>query len=41
LPDEVLKEKIETGYEDSVLKLTLPRKEEVKKIVRSKHIPVK
>jgi len=40
LPDEVNKEKIEAKYEDGVLKLSLPRKEELKKIT-AKHIAVK
>jgi len=30
LPDEVNREKIDAKYEDGVLKITLPRKEEVK-----------
>ena len=41
LPDEVLKEKIEARYEDGILKLFLPKKEEAKKTVISKHIAVK
>ncbi|MDP4261329.1 MAG: Hsp20/alpha crystallin family protein [Bacteroidota bacterium] len=40
LPDEVNKEKIEATYEDGVLKLALPRKEEVKKTT-AKQIAVK
>ena len=40
LPDEVNKEKIEARYEDGVLKLSLPRKEEVKKNL-TKSISVK
>jgi HSP20 family protein len=40
LPDEVNKEKIEARYEDGVLKLTLPRKEGIKKS-EAKHIAVK
>ena len=40
LPDEVNKEKIEAHYEDGVLKLVLPRKEEAKKI-SAKQIAVK
>lgn len=36
LPDEVNKERIEAKYEDGVLKLTLPRKEEAKKITAKK-----
>ena len=41
LPDDVVKEKIEAKYEDGVLKLVLPKKEEAKKAMISKHIPVK
>jgi HSP20 family protein len=41
LPDEVSKEKIEAVYEDGVLKLTLPKKEEAKKLAVSKHIAVR
>ena len=41
LPDEVIKEKIEATYEDGVLKLKLPKSEESKKIIASKHIAVK
>jgi HSP20 family protein len=41
LPDEVMKEKIEASYEDGVLKLTLPKNEQAKKIIASKHIAVK
>lgn len=40
LPDEVNKEKIEARYEDGVLKLTLPCKEEAKK-TSAKKIAVK
>lgn len=40
LPDEVNKEKIEAKYEDGVLKISLPRKEELKKLT-AKHIAVK
>ena len=40
LPEEINKEKIEAKYEDGVLKLVLPRKEEAKKPV-AKHIAVK
>jgi HSP20 family protein len=40
LPEEVNKEKIEAKYEDGVLKLVLPRKEEAKK-TEAKHIAVK
>jgi len=41
MPDEVSKEKIEAVYEDGILKLTLPKKEEAKKLAVSKHIAVK
>ena len=41
LPDEILKDKIEARYEDGVLKLMLPKKEEAKKAVISKHIAIK
>src|SRR5438034_9742490 len=41
LPEEVNREKIDASYEDGVLKLTLPKKEEVKKSVASKRIAVK
>lgn len=41
LPDEVNKEKIEARYEEGVLKLFLPKKEEVKKMALNKHIMVK
>jgi len=41
LPDEVNKEKIEARYEDGLLKLVLPKKEEAKKSAISKHIAVK
>jgi len=40
LPDEVNKEKIDAQYEAGVLKITLPRKEEVKKPT-AKQIAVK
>jgi HSP20 family protein len=41
LPDEVMKDKIEAHYEDGILKLVLPKKEEAKKMAISKHIAVK
>ncbi|MES1223180.1 MAG: Hsp20/alpha crystallin family protein [Bacteroidota bacterium] len=41
LPDEVNKEKIDARYEDGLLKLSLPKKEEAKKMEISKHISVK
>lgn len=40
LPEDVNREKIEAKYEDGVLKLMLPRKEEAKKL-SAKHIAVK
>jgi HSP20 family protein len=40
LPEEINKEKIDAKYEDGVLKISLPRKEEAKKPV-AKHIAVK
>ena len=40
LPEEINKEKIEARYEDGVLKISLPRKEEAKKPT-AKHIAVK
>ena len=40
LPEEINKEQIEAKYEDGVLKISLPRKEEVKK-PSEKHIAVK
>lgn len=40
LPEEINKEKIEAKYEEGVLKILLPRKEEAKK-VSAKHIAVK
>ena len=40
LPDEVNLEKIDAKYEDGVLKISLPRKEEAKKSA-AKHIAVK
>ncbi|MBL0146245.1 MAG: Hsp20/alpha crystallin family protein [Chitinophagaceae bacterium] len=40
LPEEINKEKIEAKYEEGVLKITLPRKEEAKKI-SAKQIAVK
>ncbi|MFI5164947.1 MAG: Hsp20/alpha crystallin family protein [Bacteroidia bacterium] len=41
LPEEVKREKIEAIYEDGVLKLTLPKSEEFKKVAAVKHIAVK
>ena len=41
LPDEVNKDHIEAIYTDGVLQLVLPKKEEAKKTLISKHISVK
>jgi HSP20 family protein len=41
LPNEVNKEKIDAAYEEGVLRLTLPKKDEAKKLAVSKHIAVK
>lgn len=41
LPEEINKEKIEARYEDGLLKLTLPKKEDAKKAAINKHITVK
>ncbi|MFT3845262.1 MAG: Hsp20/alpha crystallin family protein [Lacibacter sp.] len=41
LPDEVNRESIEANYENGLLKLVLPKKEEVKKLAAGKHIAVK
>lgn len=41
LPEGVNQEKIDAHYEDGILKMTLPKKEEVKKLTSSKHISVK
>lgn len=41
LPEKVNRENIEARYEEGVLKLSLPKKEEAKKTVASKHILVK
>jgi HSP20 family protein len=41
LPEGVNREKIDAHYEDGVLKLVLPKKEEAKKITTNKHISVK
>ncbi len=40
LPEEINKEKIEAKYEDGILKIALPRKEEAK-LLTAKHIAVK
>lgn len=41
LPEEVNKEKILATYEEGILKLMLPKKEEARKLATSKHIAVK
>jgi len=41
LPEEVIKDKIEAVYEDGVLRLTLPKTEQARKVGMSKHISVK
>jgi HSP20 family protein len=41
LPEEVNQAKIDAAYEDGVLKLNLPKKEEARKQSVSKHITVK
>lgn len=41
LPDEVNKDKIDAHYQDGVLRLVLPKKEEAKKMTISKKIAVK
>ena len=41
LPDEVNRERIDARYEDGILKLSLPKKEDAKKMAANKHIVVK
>lgn len=41
LPDEVNREKIEAVYVDGVLNISLPKKEEAKKALITKHVAVK
>jgi len=40
IPEEVFRDKIEARYEDGVLRILMPRKDEVKKLT-AKHIAVK
>jgi HSP20 family protein len=40
LPDEVDKDRIDAHYQDGVLKIVLPKKEEAKKMTISKKIAV-
>jgi HSP20 family protein len=41
LPEEVNREKIEAVYTDGILRLILPKKEEAKKALITKHVAVK
>ena len=41
LPDAVITDKIEAVYEGGELKVILPKKDEAKKAMLSKHVPVK
>lgn len=41
LPNEVIKDKIDARYQDGVLKVSLPKKEEAKKLIVNKQILVK
>jgi len=41
LPDDVKQDKIEANYEDGILNVTLPKKEEAKKASLSRHISIK
>ncbi len=41
LPDEVNREKIDARYENGVLMIVLPKKEEAKKLVANKHIAIR
>lgn len=41
LPDEVNREKIDARYENGVLIIVLPKKEEAKKLVANKHIAIR
>jgi HSP20 family protein len=41
LPEDINREKIDAHYEEGVLKLSLPKKEEAKTMTASKHISVK
>ncbi|AXY74174.1 Hsp20/alpha crystallin family protein [Paraflavitalea soli] len=41
IPEEVSKEKIEASYDDGILKVKLPKKEEAKRMAITKNIQVK
>jgi HSP20 family protein len=41
LPEDVKQDKIEAAYEDGVLRLLLPKKDEARKTIVSKHIAIK
>src|SRR6516225_2724972 len=41
LPLEVVQDKIDAAYEEVVLKLSLPKREEAKKVALSRHVSVK
>ena len=41
LPDEVNREKIDARYENGVLMIVLPKKEEAKKLMANKHIAIR
>jgi HSP20 family protein len=41
LPEEVNQDKIEASYQDGVLNIVLPKKEDAKKLAVSKHIAIK
>ena len=41
LPEEVNQDNIEASYEDGVLKVVLPKKDQAKKLAVSKHIVIK
>ena len=41
LPEDIIMEKIEASYVDGILNITLPKKEEAKKLLQQKNIAVK